>query len=72
MRFPLWRSVLWLWTLALLLSALLVAAGRRWPQPLVPDPRAVWALVLGLPLLVALRLVVGDRGESGDRAQGQR
>jgi peptidoglycan/LPS O-acetylase OafA/YrhL len=67
-----WRPVVWLWTLALLLSALLVAAGQHWPQPLVPEPRAVWALVLGLPLLMALRLLVGDRGESGDRAQGQR
>ena len=67
-----WRAVVWLWMLALLLSALLVAAGQHWPQPLEPEPLAVWALVLGLPLLMALRLLIGDRGESSDRAQGQR
>jgi hypothetical protein len=60
-----WPSLLRLWGLALLLSALLVAAGRHWPQPLVPAPRAVWALVFGPPLLMVLRLLLGDRGESG-------
>jgi hypothetical protein len=74
------RSVLALWALALGLSALLVAAGSRWSAPLVPDGRLVWALVLGPPLLMALWLVAswrlpqdppgGDRGQSGDRAQG--
>jgi hypothetical protein len=76
------RSVLGLWALALALSAALVAAGERWPAPLVPDGRLVWALVLGPPLLMALWLAASwclppalhaaDRGESGDRAQGLR
>ncbi|TVS05682.1 MAG: hypothetical protein EA413_05925 [Cyanobium sp. PLM2.Bin73] len=74
------RSVLGLWALALALSAALAAAGARWPTPLAPDGRLVWALVLGPPLLMALWLAAswrlpqdppgGDRGESGDQAQG--
>jgi hypothetical protein len=50
-------AVLRLWVLALVLSAALVAAGQRWPQPLVPDGRWVWGLVLGPPLLMALWLL---------------
>jgi hypothetical protein len=75
-------SVLRLWSLALVLSAVLAAAGQRWPAPLAPDARLVWALVLGPPLLMALWLAAswrlhpeapaGDRGESGDRAEGLR
>ncbi|SBO44135.1 hypothetical protein [Cyanobium sp. NIES-981] len=76
------RSVLRLWALALALSAALVAAGDRWPQPLRPDPGAVVALVLGVPVLMALLVLLrwplpqpraappggpaGHRGESSD------
>jgi hypothetical protein len=71
--------VLRLWALALALSALLAAAGERWPAPLAPDARLVGGLVLGPPLLMALWLAAtwhldpeppaGDRGESGHRAE---
>jgi hypothetical protein len=64
------------WGLAVALSAALVAAGERWPQPLTPDGRWVGVLVFGLPLLMGLALVAGwllcapagdtDRGESSD------
>jgi hypothetical protein len=70
------RELLPVWALALALSAALVAAGERWPQPLAPDGRWVGLLVFGLPLLMGLALVAGwllcspagdlDRGESGD------
>ncbi|EDY39050.1 hypothetical protein CPCC7001_1929 [Cyanobium sp. PCC 7001] len=73
------RALLRLWSLALALSAALVAAGERWPQPLRPDPVTVAALVLGLPLGVALLVLLrwrlppppaggpaGHRGESSD------
>jgi hypothetical protein len=46
-----------LWSLALALSALLAAAGRRWPLPLPIVPPVVVVLVLGPPLLMALVLV---------------
>lgn len=74
-------AVLALWALALALSAGLVAAGERWPQPLVPDGTWVWGLVLVPPLLMALWLLSAwrlepagphgqavhpDRGESSD------
>jgi hypothetical protein len=69
-------SLLRLWALALALSAALVAAGERWPQPLTPDGRWVWGLVLGPPLLMGLWLWSRwgsargagnpDRGESVD------
>lgn len=64
------RSVIRLWALALMLSAVLVAAGQRWSQPLHPEPLLAWLLVLGLPLVVALwlgfnwRLPAGQGGES--------
>jgi hypothetical protein len=45
-----------LWGAALALSAALVAAGRRWPEPLPIRSDAVLALLLLLPLLVALAL----------------
>jgi hypothetical protein len=70
-----WRGLLGVWTLALGLSAAVVAAGARWPQPLTPDGRWVWTLVWGLPLLTGVWLLRGwrsapgpgdpDRGESG-------
>lgn len=51
------RSLLLSWALALALSAILVAAGQRWPQPLAPLPAAVWALLLlpGLAMALLLR-----------------
>jgi hypothetical protein len=39
------------WLLALGLSALLVAAGQRWPDPLPIRPALVWGALFGLPLL---------------------
>ncbi|MFO7629503.1 MAG: hypothetical protein R6W06_08305 [Prochlorococcaceae cyanobacterium] len=56
------------WLLALLLSALLVAAGRRWPAPLPIQPLPVLALVLLPPLGLALWLLLAPRGrgESSD------
>ena len=39
------------WLLALGLSALIVAAGRRWPQPLQIQSGWVWAALVLLPLL---------------------
>ncbi|MFM9047431.1 MAG: hypothetical protein ACKOOH_07200 [Cyanobium sp.] len=39
------------WLLALGLSALLVAAGHRWPEPLPIRASWVWAALFGLPLL---------------------
>ncbi len=46
------------WLLALGLSALLVGAGHRWPQPLVIRSSLVWAALLLVPLatLVAVLL----------------
>lgn len=80
-------SLLWTGLAALALSWLLVAAGRRWPTPLLQqgwaqaDPGlAAWlalALVLLPPALMALLLLARmrrhrDRGESTDCAQGER
>ncbi len=45
------------WSLALALSAVLAAAGERWPEPLPIRPAMVWALVLLPPLLMALALL---------------
>ncbi|WP_216900408.1 hypothetical protein [Synechococcus sp. CCY 9618] len=65
-----------LWSLALVLSALLAAAGMRWPLPLPIVPAVVAALVLGPPLLMALVLLARWRlpedpqgGESDATAQ---
>ena len=56
------------WLLSLGLSALLVAAGRRWPQPLPLHPGWVWALLFGVPLatlaLLVVRWSVVEGGES--------
>jgi hypothetical protein len=63
-----------LWALALALSALLVAAGQRWPRPLPILPLLVIALLLGPPLLMALwllgrwRLPASDQGGQSPQA----
>ncbi len=63
-----------LWSLALALSALLAAAGVRWPLPLPVVPSAVVALVLGPPLLMAVvvlarwRLPAADQGGESPQA----
>lgn len=65
-------GVLRLWSLALAISALLAAAGQRWPAPLPVQPALVWLLVLVPPLAVGLWLLARwslpdpDRGESTD------
>ncbi len=57
-----------LWSVALVLSTLLAAAGLRWPQPLPVLPALVAALVVGPPLMLALvvllrwRLPPADQG----------
>jgi hypothetical protein len=62
------RQLALVWLLALGLSALLVAAGRRWPQPLPLQPAWVWALLLVVPLVTLAALLVrwslGEGGES--------
>ena len=83
---PVWRSLLGPWLLALGLSALLVAAGLRWPTPLLqqawaqadPGRPALLALLLVLlpPALMAALLLARmrrhhDRGESIDCAHGE-
>jgi hypothetical protein len=71
------RQILRLWALSLMLSVLLVAAGERWPQALLPDARVVAALVLGPPLVVLVwlvrnwRLDNADQGGSGERGESQ-
>ena len=71
---PKWRQVAWLWLLALGFSALLVAAGRHWPQPLVITPWLVWLLVLGPPAVMALWLAarwsLPPGGEGGESSGG--
>lgn len=52
------RSIARLWALALVLSALLAAAGERWPQPLPPRADLALALVLVPPLLMAAWLLL--------------
>jgi hypothetical protein len=70
-------SVLRLWTLALALSALLVAAGQHWSAALVPRAWLIGVLLfspsLGLALWIAAQwrlpphgAPVGEGGESGD------
>jgi hypothetical protein len=46
------------WVLALVMSAALVAAGARWPEPLSISPPLVWALLLVPPALMALLLLL--------------
>ena len=62
------RQLALVWLLALGLSALLVAAGGRWPQPLPLQSAWVWALLLVVPLVTLAALLVrwslGEEGES--------
>jgi ABC-type molybdate transport system permease subunit len=64
--------VLKVWALALAISAVLAAAGERWPQPLPLQQAVVWLLVglpplvMGLWLLTHWSLPDPDRGESGN------
>ena len=70
------RSLLQLWALALMLSAVLAAAGERWPTPLPINPLVVALLLVVPPLLVLVWLglnwalpaavgsATGERGES--------
>ncbi len=66
------RALLRSWALALAVSAALVAAGERWPEPLPIQPLLVWSLVLLPPALMAVvlllrwRLPAGDARESVD------
>jgi ABC-type molybdate transport system permease subunit len=65
-------GVLRVWALALAISAALVAAGERWPQPLPLQQGVVWLLVSLPPLLMGLWLLTHwslphpDRGESSN------
>ena len=67
------RSLALTWLLALGLSALLVAAGRRWPQSLPIHAPWVWGALLALPLatlaLLLLRWKVPDGRESSGAMQ---
>ena len=63
------RAVARLWALALALSALLAAAGQRWPQPPPIRGDLVAALLLLPPLAMGLVLFArwalpGEGGES--------
>ena len=66
------RALLRSWALALAVSAALVAAGERWPEPLPIQSALVWSLVLLPPALIAAvlllrwRLPAGDGRESGN------
>ncbi len=59
-----------LWSLALVLSVLVVAAGDRWPGPLPIQPPLVAGLLLGPPLLMALWLLVRWRLPAPDQGGG--
>ena len=52
------RQVLQVWSLALAASALLAAAGERWPAPLTIRPEVVAALLLLPPLAMLAWLLV--------------
>lgn len=52
------RALLRSWALALAVSAALVAAGDRWPEPLPIQPALVWSLVLLPPVLMAVVLLL--------------
>ncbi len=59
-----------LWSLALVMSVLVVAAGDRWPGPLPIQPLLVAGLLLGPPLLMALWLVIRWRLPAPDQGGG--
>jgi hypothetical protein len=66
-----WRAIAGLWGVALAMSAALALAGRRWPDPLVPQAALVWLLLL-LPSLATLAWLLRgwslDGAGSGDPA----
>ena len=57
MGFTKLQQVALTWLLALGLSALLVAAGQHWPQPLPIRAGWVWAALFGLPLLTLVAVL---------------
>jgi hypothetical protein len=66
-----WRAIAGLWGVALAMSAALALAGRRWPDPLVPQAALVWLLLVLPPLATLAWLLRGwslDGGGSGDPA----
>ena len=71
------RPILRLWAVSLMVSVVLVAAGQRWPQPLVPDAVMVVGLLLLPPLLTLLwlacnwRLPASPQAETGERGESQ-
>ena len=71
-----WQQLALVWLLALGLSALLVGAGQRWPQPLPLHAGLIWALLLLVPLatLGALlaRWTLGEGGESSSAMKERR
>ena len=58
-------GVVRLWALALAISAVLAAAGERWPAPLPLQPSLVWGLVWLTPLGMGLWLLVRWRLSGG-------
>ena len=68
-----WRAIAGLWGLALVMSAALALAGRRWPDPLVPQAALVWLLLLLPPLAVLAWLLRGWslEGRRPDGEEGQ-
>jgi hypothetical protein len=71
------RAVARLWAFALALSALLAAAGQRWPDPPPIRGDLVAALLLILPLAMALLLLgrwalPGEGGESDPNSEDTR
>jgi hypothetical protein len=68
------RALARLWAFALALSALLAAAGQRWPQPPPIRGDLVAALLLLPPLVVAVLLLArwelpGEGGESDPNSE---
>jgi hypothetical protein len=70
------RAIALMWLLALGLSAALVAAGRRWLEPLPPQAGWIWTLLLLVPLatltLLLARWPVDDERESSSAKQERR